>query len=184
MESINTYFIAEIIAAVAVVISLFHLGVQIRQSRIQSIKESMDTITKERSDFIKLIATDGELSEIIALGLTSSVKLKEKDYFRFTSYLYYLFVQLELGYRKWKRGHIDEDLWEGWNEAVHWWIRCPGTRAWWVNNPAGGFTEDFKKYINDIVASVENEPPELFEKQLDFLKNAGLKKKDNTIFKD
>ncbi len=178
MEAVDTYFIAESIAAIAVIVSLVHLGVQIRQSRIQSIKESMDVITKERADFIKLLATESDLSEIIAEGLSHSEKLKPRDYFRFTSYLYYLFVQLELGFRKWKRGHIDDELWEGWNEAVYWWIRCPGTRVWWNNNPAGGFTKQFKIYINNIMAEVANEPNDFFSKQLEFLQKVGAKKKD------
>ncbi len=173
MDSIDTYFIAEIISAVAVVISLLHLGIQIRQTRKQSIKESMDVITKERADFIKLLATEEELSRIIAAGLTGSTKLKPKDYFRFTSYLYYLFVQLELGFRKWKRGHIDDELWNAWNEGVTWWVRCPGTIDWWQNNPAGGFTPKFKEYINKIVDSVNSESPEIFQNQLEFLKKAG-----------
>lgn len=177
MESINTYFIAEIIAAVAVVISLVHLGIQIRQTRIQSIKESMDKITKERADFIKLLATETELSEIIASGLSGNFKLKPKEYFRFTSYLYYLFVQLELGFRKWKRGHIDEELWNAWNDAVKWWIRCPGTRTWWQKNPAGGFTPEFENYINHIIQSVSTESSEVFKNQLDFLEKIGAKRK-------
>lgn len=170
METISTYFIAEIIAAIAVVISLVHLGIEIKQTRIQSIKESMDKITQERADFIRLLATESELSQIIAAGLSGSTRLKTKEYFRFTSYLYYLFVQLELGFRKWKRGHIDDELWNAWNEGVRWWIRCPGTRYWWKTNPAGGFTPEFKHYINRIIDSVIKEPPEIFSKQLDFLK--------------
>lgn len=176
MESINTYFIAEIIAALAVVISLVHLGIQIRQTRIQSIKESMDIITRERADFIKLLATESELSMIIAAGLSGASKLKAKDYFRFTSYLYYLFVQLELGFRKWKRGHVDEELWTAWNEGVRWWIRCPGTRDWWQTNPAGGFTQEFKDYIDKISTAVAQEPPEVFAKQIDFLEKVSSKK--------
>jgi hypothetical protein len=177
MESVNTYFIAEIIAIIAVVISLAHLGIQIRQTRIQSIKESMDIITRERADFIKLLATESELSQIIAAGLSNSSKLKNKEYFRFTSYLYYLFVQLELGFRKRKRGHVDDELWNAWNEGVRWWIRCPGTRNWWKNNPAGGFTPEFKNYINRIIDSVIKEPPEIFSKQLDFLEKVSSGKK-------
>lgn len=177
MESVNTYFIAEIVAIIAVVISLVHLGIQIRQTRIQSIKESMDTITKERADFIKLLATESELSQIIAAGLSGSNKLKSKEYFRFTSYLYYLFVQLELGFRKWKRGHIDDALWNAWNEGVRWWMRCPGTQTWWENNPAGGFTPEFKQYINKIKDAVITEPPEVFAQQLEFLEKASSNKK-------
>ncbi len=176
MESVSTYFAPEIIAALAVVISLIHLGIQVRQSRIQSIKDSTDAITRERAEFVKLLATESELSEIIARGLAGSSKSTPKDYFRFTSYLYYLFVQLELGFRKWKRGQVDGELWRAWNEGVKWWMRCPGTRAWWLNNPAGGFTKEFKEYIDQTMESIISEPPDVFEKQLEFLGQVGEKK--------
>ena len=170
----STFFFAEIISVIAIVISLINLAIEMRQTRKQSITESMDQITQERADFVKLLATESELSRIIAAGLSSATRLKPAEYFRFTSYLYYLFVQLELGFRKRQRGHIDDDLWNGWNEAVKWWIRCPGTRDWWKFNPAGGFTPKFKKYINEIIASVEAEEPAVFANQLEFLGEIAL----------
>ena len=176
-RSLNSFFIAEFIAALAVVVSLIHLGIQMKQTRRQSIVESMDKITQERADFIKLLATESELSQFIAAGLVGASKLKPKDYFRFTSYLYYLFVQLELGHRKWKRGHVDSDLWTAWNEAVDWWLRCPGARVWWQNNPAGGFTPEFKAYIDQKIKLILEEPPELFAAQLDFLAKVANQKK-------
>ena len=50
------FFITQIIGGLAVIISLISLGIQIRKSRKQSIRESMDLITKKRGEFIKILA--------------------------------------------------------------------------------------------------------------------------------
>ena len=51
-----TFFITQIIGGLAIIISLISLGTQIRKSRKESIRESVDLITKERGDFIKILA--------------------------------------------------------------------------------------------------------------------------------
>ena len=94
------YFIAEILAAIAVVFSLLYLAIQLKHSRIQNKKEATDLITVQRAQFITLLATDSDLSRIVAKGLTGTSKLHANDYYRFTSYLYNIFVHLELGFRK------------------------------------------------------------------------------------
>lgn len=180
METETSFYITRIIPVLAIIISIIGLAWQIRRSRIQSIKESMDNITRERSEFTKLLATHEELGKIVAMGLSRRSKLSPHEDFRFTAYLYYLFVQLELGFRKWKRGHIDKELWNGWNEAVLWWIRCPGTRSWWRNNRVGGYTIAFQKYINDLITKVEKEDPTVFAPQLEFLQKIGAKTDDKS----
>ena len=69
MRSDLAFFVTQIIGAFAVIISLINLGIEIRKSRKQSIRESMDLITKERGDFIKVLATDEDLAKIMAKGL-------------------------------------------------------------------------------------------------------------------
>jgi hypothetical protein len=169
-------FMAEIVAAIAVVLSLLYLGIQLRNSRLQSVNEFNYIVSKERADFLKILALDSELSRIIPLGLVGNLDGKENDYFRFTSYLYHLFVHIELGYRKGKAKEIDQELWNGWNEASEWWIRCPGVQQWWQHNLAGGFTKEFKTHVNKTIERVNKEDPVIFNRQLEFLEKAGLKK--------
>ena len=178
MQLEQVYFIAEIVAALAVVVSLLYLGIQIRHSRIQAKKEFNYVISKERADFLKLLATDSELARIIPSGLSGNL-IGDNEYFRFTSYLYHLFVHLELGYIKGKANDIDQELWEGFKEATEWWIRCPGVQKWWKHNLAKGFTPAFKVYVNQTIQTLSREDPSVFERQLEFLEKAGSAKKTN-----
>lgn len=155
MRSDLAFFVTQIIGAFAVIISLVNLGIEIRKSRKQSIRESMDLITKERGEFIKILATDEDLAEIMTKGLMNDEEMNDIERFRFASYLYHLFVHLELGYRKWSRGNIDEELWVSWVEAIQWWLKKPKVVNWWKYNDIGGFTGSFSKFVNKEIYELE-----------------------------
>ena len=84
-----------------------------------------------------------------------------------------MFVHLELGYRTGVTNDIDSALSKGWNEASEWWIRCPGVQSWWKNDMVGGFTRNFSEYVNKTIEKVNNEDPEIFKRQINFLERAG-----------
>tara|TARA_R110002049_G_scaffold58113_1_gene158405 strand:+ start:5094 stop:5324 length:231 start_codon:yes stop_codon:yes gene_type:complete len=62
MDLEQLYFIAEIIAALAVIISIIYLGIQIRNTRIQNQKEMYLNMSKFRSELTLNLASDKELS--------------------------------------------------------------------------------------------------------------------------
>ena len=169
----QVYFIAEIIAAVAVVLSLLYLGLQIKNSRIQSQNDSIDLITRQRGDHIKLLAGDGELSRILAKGFAAKRKLHPNERLRFSSYIYYVFVNYELAFRKWKSKEIAETLWIAIDQGMHWWLTSPGVRKWWKNLMIGGYTEEFKRYINEMIERIEEEDLSSYDKQITFMDKAG-----------
>lgn len=172
----QAYFFAEIIAAVAVVTSLIYLGIQIKQSRIQSENEVMDEITKRRSDFIEIIAKDTELSFVIAKGLASREKLTPNEYFRFTSYLFTVFVGLEIGFIKWNRKSVNKEMWYAWNQVIHWWLKFPSVQKWWQSNTMNGYTAYFNHYVQSRIVELKEEEPTIeFEKLIDFMEEAGKK---------
>jgi len=160
MKTDVAFFVTQIIGALAIIISLINLGIEIRKSRKQSIKESMDLITKERGDFIKVLATDGDLAEVMTKGVMKNEHMNDIEEFRFASYLYHLFVHLELGFRKWARGNIDDELWASWVEAIQWWLKKPKVVQWWKHNDVEGFTESFKKFINNLIIELEKKTAE------------------------
>ena len=160
MRTDLAFFVTQIIGGVAVIISLISLGIQIRKSRKQSIRESMDLITKERGEFIKILATDEDLAKIMAKGLMKDDDLNDIERFRFASYLYHLFVHWELAYRKWARGNIDDELWVSFVEAIQWWLKKPKVVAWWNYNDIGGFTKSFNQFIDKLIFELEKRKTE------------------------
>ena len=171
----QAYFIAEIIAAIAVVLSLIYLGLQIRNSRIQSQNDSIDLITKQRGDHIRLLAGNSEMACILAKGFAAKRRLHPNEHFRFDSYIYYVFVNYELAFRKWKRNEIDNELWSAIDQGMHWWLTGPGVRKWWKNLLIGGYTKEFRKYVNQKIEAINDEDLSFYDKQLTFMDEAGDK---------
>jgi len=154
MNSDFTIYITQIVGVFAIIISLINLGIEIRKSRKESIRASVDMITKERGDFIKILSTDEDLAKIMAKGLIKDGDLDDLERFRFASYLYHLFVHWELAYRKWTRGNVDDELWKSWVEAIQWWLNKPKVVDWWHYNDIGGFTESFKQFVDKQISEL------------------------------
>jgi len=171
----QAYFIAEIIAAIAIVASLLYLGKQIKNSRIQAQNDSNDLITKNRGEITRILAENSKMSLIIAKGLAGKRRLHPNDYFRFTGFLYFAFINFELGFRKWKKNELDDVLWKAYEEAVYWWLACPGTQRWWKNNLIGGYTEEFYNYVNNVIEKIKEEDISIYDKQFTFMDAAGDK---------
>ena len=171
MRTDLAFFVTQIIGGVAVIISLISLGIQIRKSRKQSIRESMDLITKERGDFIKILATDEDLAIIMAKGLMKDEDMNEIERFRFASYLYHLFVHWELAYRKWVRSNIDDELWTSFVEAIEWWLKKPKVVTWWKYNDIGGFTESFQQFVDKLILELEKKMKEEEDEEEEEVKN-------------
>ncbi len=164
--------IAEIVAAIAVVFSLLYLAIQIRHSRYQRKEEATNLVTQQRAEFINQMAQDGELSRIVAKGLAGKDKLPANEHLRFSSYLYHVFVHLELGFRKWHKGDLDSATWSSWDEGSQWWFSCPGAQKWWANNLAGGFTHEFRNYVDSSIATVNSSDDNYMEQLSDYLAKA------------
>ena len=173
LEQISIY--AEIISAAAVVASLIYLGIQIKLGRIQAENEAIDVISSRRSDFIEIIARDKELSYIIAQGLASRRKLTPNEHFRYTSYLFTVFVALEIGFIKWHRKGARSEMWRAWDEVIRWWLSFSSVQRWWQSNVINGFTSNFNRYVQNLVIELQVEPPADLGGLVDFLEMAGNK---------
>ncbi len=162
------YFISEIIAALAVVVSLIYLALQVKQARLQNKTAAMDLIAKQRADFIDLLSTNKELCYIVSKGLTGQ-RLSNLDYNRFNYYLYSICVNFEIAFIKYNNKSISNEAWQAWNEGCNGWFMFPGFQKWWVNNHVGGFTKSFKQYVDDCIHHCKKRPHENYENMLAFL---------------
>lgn len=167
------YFIAEIIAALAVVISLIYLALQVKHARIQNKSSAMDLIAKQRADFVTLLAENNELCYIVSKGLTGE-KLSNLDYNRYNYYLYSLCVNFEIAFIKYKAKDISDEAWKAWDEGCNSWFMFTGFQTWWNNNHVGGFTDSFKAHVNKCIATCKKNPNPYQERIMAFLKEVAF----------
>lgn len=175
----NIYFISEIIAALAVVISIVYLGIQIRNTRIQNKKDIYIGMSKFRSELTLKLASDKELSYIVAQGLSAKSKMNPNEYFRFSNFAFTYFVSYEMVFQRNLSKDINADIAEAVEDSLFWWLSFPGVQAFWKNNSEFGFSPKFKDYINELIKQVNSKPSELIRNQVDFMESAGKRMNEN-----
>jgi len=184
MDLEKLYFIAEIIAALAVVISIIYLGLQIRNTRVQNKKEMYLSMSKFRSELTLKLASDKELSHIVAEGLSAKSKMGPNEYFRFSNFAFTYFISYEVAFHRGQSKDVDADIAGGLKESLSWWLTFPGVQTFWKNNSEFGFSSKFKDYINELINQINSKKTNLIQNQIDFMESAGKRiKVDNTSSK-
>ena len=173
------YFIAEIIAALAVIISIIYLGIQIRNTRMQNNKDMYLNMSKFRSELTLKVASDKELSYVVAQGLSGEVKMTSNEYFRFSNFAFAYFVGYEVGFQRNQSNDMEEDIAKGLKDSLYWWLSFPGVQVFWKNNSEFGFSNKFKDYINKTINEVNSNNKNLLQAHLEFMKSAGERTPSN-----
>ena len=143
-------YVSEIVGAIAILVSIVFLAIEVRRNTNESKRHSVEDATSHRNRFVRMIASDKELADLVGRGLTGE-GLSTGQWFRFNMFLYAIFVEFELNQRKYRTGDMDQDLSEAWLEAYRWWLQFPGVRTWWSNEPAG-YTDEFRKYVDSQIS--------------------------------
>ena len=107
--------IAEIISAIAVVISLIYVGLEIRRSSLESdadIQAELLSYTVQRR---YLVIENGDLASILARGYADPATLAPDEALRFQSYIELFYVAWERAYNAQAAVVFSPDLFPGWN---------------------------------------------------------------------
>jgi len=125
--------IAEIVSAVAIVISLLYAANEFRQSNTLSTREA-DLILFERvaNENREIVSTPG-LAEILVAASEDPDDLSPADRVRFLAFQHNFFDSWEIAWEYHHSGILDAETWEGWDA---WFSKEARER------PAFGWTEN------------------------------------------
>ena len=151
------YYVAEIVASIAVVVSLCVVALELRLYLRQARQDSVDLITSRRHDILRVLADDGELADIVWKGLAGTPRLPADEWSRFGFYMYSLVLELERAWLRGKAGALDQQVIQVWDHALNWWLQHPGVGAWWRGNHPG-FQAGFTAYMNDKIRQAIVDP--------------------------
>jgi hypothetical protein len=146
--------LAELIAAIGVMISLIYLAIQIRRS---SETERMATYRAIVSDFGSLnqsIASDPELALLFAQGLESYGELNEAEKARLSQYFYSVFRYFENMFYQHDKGYLEQSVWQGWARMMLTYFNRPGFQVWWRQRRLV-FDPSFVRYLETTKPDVE-----------------------------
>ena len=123
--------LGEFIAAVATILTLAYLALQIRQNTRALKTTSHQETTREATGFTSQLAGDAELAEIFNIGARDWSALEERDRLRLSMLLFGLFFNFQNIFTLHKSGAIDEEYWRSQLEVMRWFMSLPGVAHWW-----------------------------------------------------
>lgn len=141
---------SEMIGAVAVVVSLIYLAVQIRQGT-QSIQSSThQSNTALFSSMFSQLA-DPEVAAAYAVGLTGSPDIKPRQYTQFFLICRGLFVSFENQFFQFQQGMLDADVYRGYERSIcQQLLAFRGFRIWWKQS-RNVFSPQFIEYVDQLI---------------------------------
>lgn len=144
--------LGEIIGAIAVVVSLIYLAVQVRQNthaqQTENYSRALDRVAAMQST----LSQDSETSAIFSKGVADPSDLRPTERLQFTWAMYELFGAFEFMFLASKTKAIPEEVWQRWSSAVAWWLTFPGVQTWWKIRPIP-FTDSFTLYVESLLRS-------------------------------
>ena len=142
--------LGEIVGAVAVVVSLLYLAVQVRQNTRAQRLENASRILDRTASMQGAVSRDPVTSALFSKGVSDPSKLTPQERIQFTWALYEFFGALEFMFLAAKEKSIPDEIWQRWSSAAAWWLTFPGVQVWWEVRPIP-FADSFSTYIESLL---------------------------------
>ena len=147
--------IGEFVAAIATLITLIYLAVQIRQNtgsvRSATAQSASDAIVGMNS----LIAGDRNLAELMLAAVQEPKKLDLVDQLRFSALISNTFITFGTMFLQNRLGLIQSEFWQSRERyLLNTLLPLPGIRWWWRQNREP-FGAEFRQYIDAHVGQPE-----------------------------
>ena len=142
--------IGEMVGALAVVVSLGYVGVQIRQNTQATRDLAAQNLTAADAEVNYMLAGDAELARIVQDGVFDHQALNEYDQFRFNALFFALYSQYDFAYRRFKAGKLDPVSWQKMEYEIPLYLHLAGACRWWE--------QDKPRFTNEFVEFVDRSP--------------------------
>jgi hypothetical protein len=144
LETLNA--IAQLVAAIGVVASLFYLAAQIRQNTKSQRSVVVDSLTSSLIALLGPQSFDPELMRSFAAAVEDWHGATVEDRTRAVSTLFITFKLFENAWFQQRHGTLDREQWEGWDLHIRVYYHRPGVQVWWSDRKAM-FAAGFRKYL-------------------------------------
>ena len=138
--------IGEFVAAVAVLVTLGYLAVQIRQNT-RSVRASMyQSLVESVVNFNTTFTQDSDLARAYFEGLEDLYGLSEADRTRVVFALFSHFQIFQSMFYQRRLFTIEPEYWESWRVLILSYYAMPGVQQWWQIRQ-NVFSKEFRKFL-------------------------------------
>jgi hypothetical protein len=142
--------IGEIVGAVAVVVTLGYLAVQIRQNTRSVRAASHHAVADSFNRINAVIGADTSVGRIVRIGRTGLGNVTEDEQVSL-GFLYLSFFRVfETVYYQYEMGTADEHSFQSVERSLNAALSYPGIREWWLVN-LYAFTPGFRSHVDQVI---------------------------------
>jgi hypothetical protein len=148
--------LAEIIGAVAVVVSLVYVGIQVNDSAGASRSAAANDANVALQQWYMQVAQGKETSSTVFRGLVSEQALQDEEEFQFLMMTHGFFLAVQNSYLLAEEGTIDLELRNSLVNAIGGINRLPGMERYWRQRKSY-LHADFAKWVELVLSSAREE---------------------------
>ena len=162
-EKLQEYaLIAEVVSAIAIVISLIFVGIEISQNSEIQVQSNTQSVVREWRSSVASISINPELACVYSKGIYDFNALNGHESVMFSSFmLSQWFITQEMYFFS-LDNLMDEEIWEGFLTTTTEVMGYPGAKQWWEVRK-GWYSKDFQIFINEIAEQQNSTIPDFIE---------------------
>ncbi len=158
----KTHQLGELIAAVAVVISLVFVGYEVQQNSEVQSQMATEAVVRDFVGAIRSLSTNAEMACIYASGVQDFGSLSGSERLRLSAYLLGVYYAIQEMHSLTKRGAIDPGTWRGFDRLSQENMELPGVRQWFATR-RHWFSDDFQLYVEELTLKPSPVNPVIYD---------------------
>ena len=157
--------LAELVSAIAIVVTLGYLAIQTQQNTAAVQASVRQAMLQDDLDLLRMLSD----YPIMYTGRSGDSQLSDEDLVRLHVNMLSLIRSRENQYRQYLNGVIDERSWRTYQAALPAVFSTDFSRSWWRNRGGRGeFDEGFVAIVNDILTSSPTRPVQSVRESLGY----------------
>jgi hypothetical protein len=154
--------IGEMVGAIAVVVSLIYVGVQLRQNTLATRVITSQAFVQTHHAAITPIVQEPAFRDIYWRGLAGVSNLHGSELAAFGAWTGDLIRAWESFYFQWKAHAFEDPMWFGWNRQYFDLFGYPGIQEVWKIR-CHHFSAEFREFVGREIAGKESKPLYAFD---------------------
>jgi hypothetical protein len=149
--------LAEVVAALSVVVSLIYVGFQIRQNTGAVRSATAQAVHDNYAAWYINLSNDASLNAVVIKGLKDYSLLDEIEKARFIDTFMAFSSYSQNAFYQWKEGALSPQLWIGWESLIMNLVGTPGGKEFWKER---GYTfgDDYRGYVVNTIMKKSPNP--------------------------
>ena len=141
--------IGEIVGAVAVIVTIGYLAVQIRQHTISLRHASTQEILQGIAELNQFLGSTPEVTDLFWRGTFDPESLSEDEWHRFIHIASAMIRRMELMFLNHQQGFVPPQVWEAQTNNLRRWFSAPGIQRWF-SELGDGLVAEFRQYVEQL----------------------------------